>query len=55
MMQRSLSCPVFVDEVEEHLQGFPITTLRGEFRDKLTSEEKHENSQKKLFIILGVK
>lgn len=31
MMQRSLSRPVFVHKVEEHLQGFPITTLGKEF------------------------
>lgn len=32
MMQRSLSRPVFVHEVEKHLQGFPVTSLGGEFR-----------------------
>lgn len=53
MMQRSLSSPVFVDEVEQHLKGFPITTLHSGFKDK--SEEKHPSCQKKLFIIIQVK
>lgn len=35
LMQWPLPCPVFVHEVEEHLQGFPITTLGREFRDSM--------------------
>lgn len=35
MMQRPLSHPVFVHEVQEHLQGFPITSLGGDFKDEL--------------------
>lgn len=35
MMQWPLSAPVFVHKVEEHLLGFPITTLEVEIRDNL--------------------
>lgn len=48
MMQRSLSCPVFIHEIEKHLQGFSVATLGGEFRYSGHLYQKRNNHKNNL-------